>query len=502
MAVGGCEGDGGGMEMKHPPSKVDDEKGDGIWRDLRCRCPMTQSSLNSFVAAFTYDEYLHPFSVDFDELTAMAFDTAVQIALHIEMTSCNTQFRTRAPNPHPSTPVCTTCELTGICCFQPLFDDCSSFTSVVIPAPEVLLPSNEVIAPFLLTQPVHLHQLQLDKCPSPYKWTKYHPLENIIGELARLVSTRLQLHEQALFCYYDAFLTAVEPKMSSYPDQQKFGDYFEYGLQSEIDELGGILKKARLVACGYHQEEGIDFEESFAPVARLEAIRIFLAFAAHMDIMMPDHAGYQDTRRSTLEYEIVGDRLLAGRLKGRKALWISSFADSDVSKPARGRSRCILDSVLGLLLSKDFRNLERKLKQYQRVLGQRKIRLTTSLKKEDKMDSMYSTLSMYYDYGAHVKGEILVTMKNFQSVNLLILISNTLIEIFNDFGFDWDGIPKRPTMYLNLWSYKEEFKAHDPARIRGDLPRDILEFSVEVLKVDPHGFEGYLKMVVEVPDSS
>ncbi|GJY38278.1 hypothetical protein Tco_0424642 [Tanacetum coccineum] len=44
------------------------------------------------------------------------------------------------------------------------------------------------------------------------KWTKDHPLENIIGELARLVSTRLQLHEQALFYYYDAFLTVVEPK--------------------------------------------------------------------------------------------------------------------------------------------------------------------------------------------------------------------------------------------------------------------------------------------------
>ncbi|GJX14441.1 retrovirus-related pol polyprotein from transposon TNT 1-94, partial [Tanacetum coccineum] len=44
------------------------------------------------------------------------------------------------------------------------------------------------------------------------KWTKDHPLENIIGELERPVSTRLQLHEQALFCYYDAFLTSVEPK--------------------------------------------------------------------------------------------------------------------------------------------------------------------------------------------------------------------------------------------------------------------------------------------------
>nr|GFD15392.1 retrovirus-related Pol polyprotein from transposon TNT 1-94 [Tanacetum cinerariifolium] len=40
----------------------------------------------------------------------------------------------------------------------------------------------------------------------------------------------------------------------------------------KLDELGGILKNnARLVARGYRQEEGIDFEESFAPVARLEA---------------------------------------------------------------------------------------------------------------------------------------------------------------------------------------------------------------------------------------
>ncbi|GJX07193.1 retrovirus-related pol polyprotein from transposon TNT 1-94 [Tanacetum coccineum] len=44
--------------------------------------------------------------------------------------------------------------------------------------------------------------------------------------------------------------------------------------------------KARLVARGYRQEEGIDFEESFAPVARLEAIRIFLAFAAHMNMVV------------------------------------------------------------------------------------------------------------------------------------------------------------------------------------------------------------------------
>ncbi|GKE71143.1 retrovirus-related pol polyprotein from transposon TNT 1-94, partial [Tanacetum coccineum] len=55
----------------------------------------------------------------------------------------------------------------------------------------------------------------------------------------------------------------------------------------KLDELGGILKnKARLVARGYHQEEGIDFEESSALVARLDAIRIFLAYAAHMNMII------------------------------------------------------------------------------------------------------------------------------------------------------------------------------------------------------------------------
>nr|GEY44100.1 retrovirus-related Pol polyprotein from transposon TNT 1-94 [Tanacetum cinerariifolium] len=55
----------------------------------------------------------------------------------------------------------------------------------------------------------------------------------------------------------------------------------------KLDELGGILKnKACLVARGYRQEEGIYFEESFAPVARLEAIRIFLAYASHKNMVV------------------------------------------------------------------------------------------------------------------------------------------------------------------------------------------------------------------------
>ncbi|GJW16754.1 retrovirus-related pol polyprotein from transposon TNT 1-94 [Tanacetum coccineum] len=55
----------------------------------------------------------------------------------------------------------------------------------------------------------------------------------------------------------------------------------------KLDELGGILKKnARLVARGYRQEKGIDFEESFALMARLDAIQIFLAYAAHMNTIV------------------------------------------------------------------------------------------------------------------------------------------------------------------------------------------------------------------------
>ncbi|GKB26039.1 RNA-directed DNA polymerase, eukaryota, reverse transcriptase zinc-binding domain protein, partial [Tanacetum coccineum] len=124
--------------------------------------------------------------------------------------------------------------------------------------------------------------------------------KHTIGELSRPVSTRLQLHEQALLCYYDAFLTTVEPK--TYKDaltqacwieamQEELNEFerlevwelvprldkvivitLKWIYKVKLNELGGILKnKARLVALEYRQEEGIDFEESFAPVARLES---------------------------------------------------------------------------------------------------------------------------------------------------------------------------------------------------------------------------------------
>nr|GFB01231.1 hypothetical protein [Tanacetum cinerariifolium] len=159
--------------------------------------------------------------------------------------------------------------------------------------------------------------VQIDH-PLPHtnsKWTKDHPLNNIIGQLDRPVSTRLQLHEQALFCYYDAFMTSVEPKTYKEALTQSFWieamqeelNEFErlevwelvprpdkvmvitlkWIYKVKLDELGGILKnKASLVTRGYRQEEGIDFEGSFAPVARLEAIRIFLAYATHKNMVV------------------------------------------------------------------------------------------------------------------------------------------------------------------------------------------------------------------------
>ncbi|GKB45079.1 retrovirus-related pol polyprotein from transposon TNT 1-94 [Tanacetum coccineum] len=146
------------------------------------------------------------------------------------------------------------------------------------------------------------------------KLTKDHSLQNIIGDPSRPVSIRLQLYEQALFCYYDPLLTSVKPK--TYKDaltqscwieamQKELHEFkhlevyeliprpnkvmvitLKWIYKVKLDELAGILKnKARLVARRYRQEEGIDFEESFAPVARLEVVRIFLAFAAHMNMI-------------------------------------------------------------------------------------------------------------------------------------------------------------------------------------------------------------------------
>ncbi|GJY68204.1 retrovirus-related pol polyprotein from transposon TNT 1-94 [Tanacetum coccineum] len=147
------------------------------------------------------------------------------------------------------------------------------------------------------------------------RWTKDHPIANMIGDPSCSVSTRKQLETNAMWCYFDAFLTSVEPKnfkqamteLSWIDAMQEEIHEFErlevwelvscldnvfliklkWIYKVKTDESGGVLKnKARLVAQGFRQEEGIDFEESFAPVARIEAIRIFVAYAAHKNMII------------------------------------------------------------------------------------------------------------------------------------------------------------------------------------------------------------------------
>ncbi|GJV96219.1 retrovirus-related pol polyprotein from transposon TNT 1-94 [Tanacetum coccineum] len=91
------------------------------------------------------------------------------------------------------------------------------------------------------------------------RWTKDHPIANVIGDPSRSVSTRKQLETDAMWCYFDTFLTSVEPN----------------NFKKAMTELSWI---------DTIQEEGINFEESFAPVARIDAIRIFVANVAHKNM--------------------------------------------------------------------------------------------------------------------------------------------------------------------------------------------------------------------------
>nr|GEX78137.1 retrovirus-related Pol polyprotein from transposon TNT 1-94 [Tanacetum cinerariifolium] len=129
----------------------------------------------------------------------------------------------------------------------------------------------------------HIGNDPLFSVPIPEVSSAQSSSTNIISQLSRPVSTRLQLHEQALFCYYDAFLTSVEPK--TYKEALTQSCWIE-AMQEELNKFERFKNKARLVARGYCQEEGIDFDESFAPVARLETIRIFLTYAAHKNMVV------------------------------------------------------------------------------------------------------------------------------------------------------------------------------------------------------------------------
>nr|GFB38795.1 hypothetical protein [Tanacetum cinerariifolium] len=92
-------------------------------------------------------------------------------------------------------------------------------------------------------------------------------------------------------------------------------------MQEELNEFERLENKARLVARGYRQEEGIDFEESFAPVVRLEAIRIFLAYAVYKNMVL-----YQmDVKTAFLNGSV--DPILFIRRNGNDLLLVQIYVD-------------------------------------------------------------------------------------------------------------------------------------------------------------------------------
>ncbi|GJW45721.1 putative reverse transcriptase domain-containing protein [Tanacetum coccineum] len=234
--------------------------------------------------------------VEFDELIVMAseqFGSGPELQLMTPGTISSGLMQ----NPSSSTPYVPPTKKDWNILFQLMFDEYShSSPSVVSHVLLVIAPiladttgtplptSNDQDAHSASTSPTsdETHSplsriiIKLHPPNPPFKhlnkWTKNHPLDNVIRNPSRPVSTRRQLQTNAMWCYFDAFLTSFEPK--NYKEAFLESSWIE-AMQEEIHKFESK---------GFHQEEGIDFEELFARVARIEAIRIFVANAANKNM--------------------------------------------------------------------------------------------------------------------------------------------------------------------------------------------------------------------------
>ncbi|GJV08618.1 retrovirus-related pol polyprotein from transposon TNT 1-94 [Tanacetum coccineum] len=190
--------------------------------------------------------------VDFDELMAMASEqSSLEPALH-EMTPA-TPSSGLVPNPPPSAPFVPPSRHEWDLVFQPVFDEffsppasvaslvhveeapalvestgLPSSTTVDQDAPSPKTISEESSSSDVISTTVH-SDAPISEHLS--KQTKDHPLQNIIGDPSRPVSIRLQLHEQSMFYYYDAFLTSFEP--NTYKDALTQSCWIE-AMQEEL----------------------------------------------------------------------------------------------------------------------------------------------------------------------------------------------------------------------------------------------------------------------------
>nr|GEZ65679.1 hypothetical protein [Tanacetum cinerariifolium] len=118
--------------------------------------------------------------------------------------------------------------------------------------------------------------------PSEHRWTKDHPLEQVIGNPSQSVRTRRQLESDGEMCMFALTFDRLDVwELVDRPFCKNVINMKWLWKNKRDEENTVIHNKSHRVAKGYAQKEGVDFEESFAPVSRLEAVRLFITYAKH-----------------------------------------------------------------------------------------------------------------------------------------------------------------------------------------------------------------------------
>nr|GEW96309.1 hypothetical protein [Tanacetum cinerariifolium] len=232
--------------------------------------------------------------VDFDELTVMASEQSSSGPVLLKMTPA-TIILGLVPKPTSSTPFVPPSRNEWDLLFQLLFDELLAPTpSVDPPAPEVIAPLAEVIPPEHAESTGSPSSTTIDQdAPSPSKsQTTPKTQPPVIPYDVEEDNHDIEVAHMGNDPLFGMPIPEVASDQSlsmdsthTYKDALNQSCWIE-AMQEELNEFERLENKARLVARGYRQEERIDFEESFALVARLEAIRIFLAYDAHKNMVI------------------------------------------------------------------------------------------------------------------------------------------------------------------------------------------------------------------------